>query len=243
MLKYLYRLTEYAVFLRYKEITYGGFPMASVTLEHLTKTYPNGFVSVNDVSLHIEDGEFVIFHGPSGCGKSTILRMIGGLEDITSGEIWLGKDLLNDILPRDRRLAMAFQNYTLYRHFNAYDNMALGLRLRDLPRTVIDSRVKTAARFFGLTDVLDKKIRSLSETDKQRVALGRAVVCQPKVLLVDEDFARQDDARRMEMLGDILKINEELHITVLYVTNDYQEAVSLNKKVVFMKDGKITDIR
>ncbi|MDM8211824.1 ABC transporter ATP-binding protein [Mediterraneibacter glycyrrhizinilyticus] len=217
--------------------------MASVTLEHLTKTYPNGFVSVNDVSLHIEDGEFVIFHGPSGCGKSTILRMIGGLEDITSGEIWLGKDLLNDILPRDRRLAMAFQNYTLYRHFNAYDNMALGLRLRDLPRTVIDSRVKTAARFFGLTDVLDKKIRSLSETDKQRVALGRAVVCQPKVLLVDEDFARQDDARRMEMLGDILKINEELHITVLYVTNDYQEAVSLNKKVVFMKDGKITDIR
>lgn len=217
--------------------------MASVTLEHLTKTYPNGFVSVNDVSLHIEDGEFVIFHGPSGCGKSTILRMIGGLEDITSGEIWLGKDLLNDILPRDRRLAMAFQNYTLYRHFNAYDNMALGLRLRDLPRTVIDSRVKAAAEFFGISDVLDKKIRSLSETAKQKVALGRAVVCQPKVLLVDEDFARQDDARRMEMLGDILKINEELHITVLYVTNDYQEAVSINKKVVFMKDGKITDIR
>lgn len=217
--------------------------MASVTLKHLTKTYPNGFVSVNDVSLHIEDGEFVVFHGPSGCGKSTILRMIGGLEDITSGEIWLGKDLLNDILPRDRRLAMAFQNYTLYRHFNAYDNMALGLRLRDLPRTVIDSRVKSAADFFGISNILNKKIRALSETDKQRVALGRAVVCQPKVLLVDEDFARQDNARRMEMLGDILKINEEMHITVLYVTNDYQEAVSLNKKVIFMKDGKITDIR
>ena len=217
--------------------------MASVTLKHLTKTYPNGFVSVNDVSLHIEDGEFVVFHGPSGCGKSTILRMIGGLEDITSGEIWLGKDLLNDILPRDRRLAMAFQNYTLYRHFNAYDNMALGLRLRDLPRTVIDSRVKSAADFFGISNILNKKIRALSETDKQRVAHGRAVVCQPKVLLVDEDFARQDDARRMEMLGDILKINEEMHITVLYVTNDYQEAVSLNKKVIFMKDGKITDIR
>ena len=217
--------------------------MASVTLKHLTKTYPNGFVSVNDVSLHLEDGEFVVLHGPSGCGKSTILRMIGGLEDITSGEIWLGKDLLNDILPRDRRLAMAFQNYTLYRHFNAYDNMALGLRLRDLPRTVIDSRVKSAADFFGISNILNKKIRALSETDKQRVALGRAVVCQPKVLLVDEDFARQDDARRMEMLGDILKINEEMHITVLYVTNDYQEAVSLNKKVIFMKDGKITDIR
>lgn len=217
--------------------------MASVTLEHLTKTYPNGFVSVNDVSLHIEDGEFIIFHGPSGCGKSTILRMIGGLEDITSGEIWLGSDLLNDILPRDRRLAMAFQNYTLYRHFNAYDNMALGLRLRDLPRTVIDTRVKAAADFFGLTGVLDKKIKALSDTDRQRVALGRAVVCHPKVLLVDEDFAQQNDARRMEMLEDILRINEELHITVLYVTNDYQEAVRLNKRVVFMKDGKITDIR
>ena len=144
--------------------------MASVTLEHLTKTYPNGFVSVNDVSLHIEDGEFVIFHGPSGCGKSTILRMIGGLEDITSGEIWLGKDLLNDILPRDRRLAMAFQNYTLYRHFNAYDNMALGLRLRDLPRTVIDSRVKSAARFFGLT-------RRSGQKDQISFRHGQAAGC------------------------------------------------------------------
>lgn len=217
--------------------------MASVTLKHLTKTYPNGFISVDDVSLHIDDGEFVVFHGPSGCGKSTILRMIGGLEDITSGEIWLGNDLLNDILPRDRRLAMAFQNYTLYRHFNAYDNIALGLRLRDLPRTVIDSRVKAAANFFGITDLLNKKIRSLADADKQRVALGRAVVCQPKVLLVDEDFARQDDARRAEMLADIQAINREYHITVLYVTNKYDEVEELGKKTVFMKDGKIIDIR
>lgn len=217
--------------------------MASVTFEHLTKTYPNGFISVDDVNLHIEDGEFVVFHGPSGCGKSTILRMIGGLEDITSGNIYLGDELLNDILPRDRRLAMAFQNYTLYSHFNAYDNMALGLRLRNLPRTVIDSRVKTAAKFFGITEVLDRKIKNLSETDKQRVALGRAVVCQPKVLLVDEDFARQDDRRREEMLSDILEINETLKITVLYVTNKAEEAVGLNKKIVYMKDGKITDIK
>lgn len=217
--------------------------MASVTLEHLTKTYPNGFVSVNDVSLSIEDGEFVVFHGPSGCGKSTILRMIGGLEDITSGKIYLGRDLLNDILPRDRHLAMAFQNYTLYRHFNVYDNIALGLRLRNLPRTVIDSRVKEAAKFFGITDVLDKKIKLLSSSDKQRVALARAVVFHPKVLLVDEDFSHQDPDLRMEMLGDILEINEELGITVLYVTNKPEEAVGLNKKTVFMKDGKITDIR
>ena len=217
--------------------------MASVTLEHLTKTYPNGFVSVDDVSLSIEDGEFVVFHGPSGCGKSTILRMIGGLEDITSGRIYLGRDLLNDILPRDRHLAMAFQNYTLYKHFNVYDNIALGLRLRNLPRTVIDSRVKEAAKFFGITDVLDQKIRLLSASDRQRVALARAVVFRPKVLLVDEDFARQDPALRVEMLGDILEINEELGITVLYVTNKQEEAVGLKKKTVFMKDGKITDIR
>ena len=216
--------------------------MSSVTLEHLTKTYPNGFISVNDVSLHIEDGEFVTFHGPSGCGKSTILRMIGGLEDITSGRIYLGKELLNDILPRDRHLAMAFQNYTLYRHFNAYDNIALGLRPRNLPRTVIDSRVKEAARFFGITDVLNKKIRALSAADRQRVALSRAVVCHPKVLLVDEDFARQDEQRRLEMLGDILEINEELGITVLYVTNSQKEAIGLKKKIIYMKDGKITHI-
>ena len=217
--------------------------MASVTLEHLTKTYPNGFVSVDDVSLSIEDGEFVVFHGPSGCGKSTILRMIGGLEDITSGRIYLGRDLLNDILPRDRHLAMAFQNYTLYKHFNVYDNIALGLRLRNLPRTVIDSRVKEAAKFFGITDVLDQKIRLLSASDRQRVALARAVVFHPKVLLGDEDFAHQDPELRVEMLGDILEINEELGITVLYVTNKQEEAAGLKKKTVFMKDGKITDIR
>lgn len=216
--------------------------MASVTFEHLSKTYPNGFVSVDDVSLRIEDGEFVVFHGPSGCGKSTILRMIGGLEDITSGEIYLGKDLLNDVLPRDRKLAMAFQNYTLYKHFNAYENMALGLRLRNLPRTVIDARVNAAAKFLGISSILDNKLRALSERDKQKVALGRAIVCHPKVILVDEDFARQDDRRRQEMLSDILRINSELKITVLYVTNDYEEAVSLNKKIVFMKDGKITDV-
>ncbi len=215
--------------------------MASVTFEHLTKTYPNGFISVNEVNLHIEDGEFVIFHGPSGCGKSTILRMIGGLEDITSGEIYLGKELLNDVLPRDRRLAMAFQNYTLYKHMNVYENIALGLRLRDLPRTVIDSRVRSASSFLGISDILSRKLRAITDAERQRVALGRAIVCQPKVLLVDEDFARQNEDRRKEMLHDILRINSELGITVLYVTNDLEEALSLNKRIVYMKDGKIVD--
>ena len=217
--------------------------MSSVTFKHLNKTYPNGFVSVKDVCLRIEDGEFVIFHGPSGCGKSTILRMIGGLEDITSGEIYLGKDFLNDILPRDRRLAMAFQNYVLYRHLNVYDNMALGLRLRNFPRSVVDSRVKMAASFFGISRILDKKVKSVSESDKQRVALSRAIVCQPKVLLVDEDFARQDEKRRGEMISDIKRINQKLGITVLYVTNNYEEALDLKEKIVFMKDGSITEVR
>lgn len=217
--------------------------MASVTFKNLNKTYPNGFVSVKDVSLHIEDGEFVTFYGPSGCGKSTILRMIGGLEDITSGEIYLGSDLLNDILPRDRRLAMAFQNYVLYAYLNVYDNMSLGLRLRNLPRGVIETRVRNAADFLGIDRVLDKKIKSISEADKQKVALGRAIVCHPKVLLVDEDFARQSEARRQEMIHDIQKINKDRNITVLYVTNDYEESVTLGNRVVFMKDGEITEIR
>lgn len=154
--------------------------MASVTLEHLSKIYSNGFVSVNDVSLRVDNGEFITLHGPSGCGKSTILRMIGGLEDITSGKIYLGDELLNDILPRDRRLAMAFQNYTLYKHFNAYDNMALGLRLRDFPRNIIDSRVNDAAKLLGISGVLGQKIKALSERDKQKVALGRAISASRK---------------------------------------------------------------
>ena len=215
----------------------------SITFEHLKKIYPNGFVSVDDINLKIEDGEFVVFHGPSGCGKSTILRMIGGLEDITSGNIYLGDELLNDVLPRDRKLAMAFQNYTLYKYLNVYENMALGLRLRDMPRSVIDSRVKTAAAFLDIPNILLKKLKSVSPADKQRIALGRAIVCHPKILLVDEDFARQNDHRRKEMLEDILRINKELGITVLYVTNNPEEALSLNKRIIFMRDGKIEEDR
>ncbi len=215
--------------------------MASVKLCNLNKTYPNGFVSVKNLSLEISDGELVIFCGPSGCGKSTILRMIGGLEDLTSGEIYLGHDLLNDILPRDRNLAMAFQNYALYSHFNVYDNMALGLRLRNLPRNVIDSRVRAAADFLGISRVLDKKIRSISASERQKVALGRAIVCRPKVLLVDEAFAQGDTQLRLEMLKDIKKINDKLSCTVLYVTSNVDEATSLEGRIIYMKDGEIID--
>ena len=217
--------------------------MASVTLKNLNKIYPNGFVSVKDLSLHIADGEFVTFNGPSGCGKSTVLRMIGGLEDITSGEIYLDDDLLNDILPRDRHLAMAFQNYTLYNNFNVYDNMALGLKLRNMPRNIIDTRVKQAADFFGISHVLHKKIRSVSDSEKQKAALGRAIVFYPKVLLLDEDFAHQQEKLREEMLRDVKKIHRKLGLTILYVTNKYDEAITLGTKIVFMKDGQITEVK
>ena len=217
--------------------------MASVTLKNLNKIYPNGFVSVKDISLHIADGEFVTVYGPSGCGKSTVLRMIGGLEDITSGEIYLGDDLLSDILPRDRHLAIAFQNYTLYNNFNVYDNMALGLKLRNMPRNIIDTRVKQAADFFGISHVLHKKIRSVSDSEKQKAALGRAIVFHPKVLLLDEDFAHQQEKLREEMLRDVKKIHRKLGLTILYVTNKYDEAITLGTKIVFMKDGQITEVK
>ncbi len=216
--------------------------MSSITLNNLNKTYPNGFLSVKNVSLFIEDGEFVTFHGPSGCGKSTILRMIGGLEEITSGEIYLGDLLLNEVLPRDRRLAMAFQNYALYPGLNVYENISLGLTLRDFPKNIIDTRVNSAVEFLKISHILNKKIRSITEAEKQKTALARAIVCHPKVFLVDEDFSRGNPRRRVEMLRDVLRINQELKITTLYITNDYQEAVNLKKKIVFMKDGEIIPV-
>ena len=216
--------------------------MASLTFHKLCKTYPNGFVSVKDFSLRIEDKELVAFHGPHGCGKSTILRMIGGLEDITSGEIYLGDTLLNDVYPRDRQLAMAFQNYRLYGHLNVYDNIALGLLIRSLPRNVIDTRVNTAAEFLGISKILDQKIKNISEVEKQCVALARALVCRPKVLLIDEEFSHQDEVLHERMLMDMMRINRELGLTILYVTNNYAEAVKYGTKVVLMKNGEITGI-
>ena len=217
--------------------------MASLTFKNLCKTYPNGFASVKDFSLEVADGSLVTLYGPHGCGKSTILRMIGGLEDISSGKIYLGDDLLNDIYPRDRKLAMAFQNYRLYGHLNVYENIALGLRLRSLPRNVIESRVRTAAEFFGITDILTRKIRTLSEINKQCVALSRALVCKPKVLLIDEDFSHQDEKLRERMLADMIRIHREFHLTMLYVTNDYNEAIRYGNLTVFMRSGQILEVR
>ncbi|SHJ45094.1 ABC transporter ATP-binding protein [Hespellia stercorisuis] len=217
--------------------------MADITLKNLGKIYPNGFVSVKDVSLKIKDKELVTFYGPHGCGKSTILRMIGGLESITSGEIWLDDELLSNIPPRDRPLAMAFQNYKLYKELNVHENIALGLKLRKLPRPEIEFRVKKAAVFLGISELMSKKVRKLSEIDRQRVALGRALVCHPKVFLIDEDFSRQNEMLRVQMLSDLRRMHEELDMTILYVTNNYEEAVKYGTTIVLMKDGEITDIR
>jgi multiple sugar transport system ATP-binding protein len=216
--------------------------MANITFKNLNKIFPNGFVSVKDFSLSVKNGEFITLYGPHGCGKSAILRMIGGLEDISSGYIFFGELLINSVPPTNRPLAMAFQNYALYSHFNVYDNMSLGLRIRNKHRKEIEKKVRDVSDFFGLTHVLHKKIRSISEADKQQVALSRAIICEPQVLLVDEDFARQDANRRKELITDIKRINKELGITVLYVTNDYHEAITVGDRVVFMEKGEIVKI-
>ena len=216
--------------------------MANVSFENLCKTYPNGFVSVKNVSLTIKNGEFVTFYGPHGCGKSAILRMIGGLEKITSGHVFFDDLLINGVPPTNRPLAMAFQNYALYSHINVYENIALGLRIRNRSRREIERRVQLAANFFGITHILQKKIRQISEADKQQIALARAIVCKPRVLLVDEDFSHQDANRRKEMIHDIKRINKELGTTVLYVTNDYHEAVAVSDRVVTMKEGEIVKV-
>lgn len=217
--------------------------MASVSLKNLNKLYRSSYPAVKDVSVDINDGEFAVFYGPSGCGKSTILRMIGGLEDISSGEIYLDDELLNDVLPRDRKLAMAFQNYRLYGYLNVFDNISVGLKLRNLPRTVINARVYEAAEFLGISNLLDRKIKHITELQKKKTALGRAIVCQPKVLLVDEAFLHEDELIRREVLRCLRKINRRLKITVLYSTHTYEDALTVGSRIIYMKDGEVEKIK
>jgi len=216
--------------------------MASVQIINLNKIYPNGFVSVKDVTLYIHDGEFITLHGPHGCGKSTILRMIGGLEEITTGKVYFGDDCVSSMHPANRPLAMAFQNYVLYKHLNVFENIALGLRIRECPKHIIDRRVQTAAEFLGITHIINQRVKKISDSDKQLVALCRALVCKPAVLLVDEEFAHQDPKLKEELIITLQKINRELNLTILYVTNDYHEATTVGNRTVFMKEGEIIDI-
>ena len=216
--------------------------MAGLSLKNICKVYPNGFEAVKDFNLEIADQEFVIFVGPSGCGKSTTLRMIAGLEDISSGELRIGDRLVNDVEPKDRDIAMVFQNYALYPHMTVYDNMAFGLKLRKVPKDEIDKQVKEAARILDLSALLDRKPKALSGGQRQRVAMGRAIVRNPKVFLMDEPLSNLDAKLRVQMRIEIAKLHQRLGTTIIYVTHDQTEAMTLGTRIVVMKDGVIQQV-
>ena len=216
--------------------------MASLSLQHINKTYPNGFQAVKDFNLEIEDKEFIIFVGPSGCGKSTTLRMIAGLEEISGGTLKIGDKVMNDVEPKDRDIAMVFQNYALYPHMTVYDNMAFGLKLRKVPKDQIDKMVKEAAKILDLTPLLDRKPKALSGGQRQRVAMGRAIVRNPKVFLMDEPLSNLDAKLRVQMRIEISKIHQRLGATIIYVTHDQTEAMTLGTRIVVMKDGVVQQV-
>ena len=216
--------------------------MASLSLKNITKTYAGGFTAVTDFNLDIEDKEFIIFVGPSGCGKSTTLRMIAGLEEITDGELYIGDKLMNDVVPKDRDIAMVFQNYALYPHMTVFENMAFGLKLRKVPKAEIAQKVQEAAQILGIEHLLDRKPKALSGGQRQRVALGRAIVRQPKVFLMDEPLSNLDAKLRVQMRTEIGKLHKKLATTFIYVTHDQTEAMTMGTRIVVMKDGIIQQV-
>ena len=216
--------------------------MASLSLKHIYKIYQGGVKAVNDFNLEIDDKEFIVFVGPSGCGKSTTLRMVAGLEEISAGELYIDGKLVNDVEPKDRDIAMVFQNYALYPHMTVYDNMAFGLRLRKMPAPEIDKRVKEAAEILGISQLLTRKPKALSGGQRQRVALGRAIVREPKVFLLDEPLSNLDAKLRVQMRTEITKLHNKLATTFIYVTHDQTEAMTMGTRIVVMKDGIIQQI-
>jgi multiple sugar transport system ATP-binding protein len=211
--------------------------VAAITLEHVTKQYPDGAVAVRDLNLEIEDGEFCILVGPSGCGKSTTLNMIAGLEDISSGELRIDNELINDKAPKDRDIAMVFQNYALYPHMTVRDNMAFALKLAKVPKEEIDKKVSEAAHILDLTQHLDRKPANLSGGQRQRVAMGRAIVRSPKAFLMDEPLSNLDAKLRVQMRTEVSRIQKRLHTTTVYVTHDQTEAMTLGDRVAVMRSG------
>ena len=216
--------------------------MAEITLESLSKVYPDGTQAVTDLRLDVASGEFVVFVGPSGCGKTTALRMIAGLESITSGNVRLDGEVINDLPPKDRDIAMVFQNYALYPHMDAAKNMGFALRMRGLPKEEIDSRVREVARVLGLTDSLHKKPRTLSGGQRQRVAMGRAIVRNPQAFLMDEPLSNLDAKLRVEMRAEIARIQRDLGVTTIYVTHDQTEALTMGDRVAVMRGGLLQQI-
>ena len=211
--------------------------MASLSLRNIYKVYPGDVVAVSDFNLEIEDKEFIVLVGPSGCGKSTTLRMVAGLEDISSGELYIDGKLVNHIPPKDRDIAMVFQSYALYPHMTVYNNMAFGLKLRKMPKVDIDRRVKEAAQILGIEALLNRKPAALSGGQRQRVALGRAIVREPKVFLMDEPLSNLDAKLRVQMRTEITKLHKRLQTTFIYVTHDQTEAMTMGSRIVVMKDG------
>ncbi|NLF40163.1 sn-glycerol-3-phosphate ABC transporter ATP-binding protein UgpC [bacterium] len=216
--------------------------MAEVRLSNVKKVYEGNVIAVHDFTLTVNDKEFVVLVGPSGCGKSTTLRMVAGLEEITEGEIQIGDRLVNNVPPKDRDIAMVFQNYALYPHMSVYKNMAFGLKLRGFPKKEIDERVREAAQILGLDDLLNRKPKQLSGGQRQRVAVGRAIVRKPKVFLFDEPLSNLDAKMRVQMRTEIAKLHTRLQATMLYVTHDQVEAMTMGDRIVVMKDGYIQQV-
>ena len=216
--------------------------MASLSLRSIYKKYPGGVVAVSDVNLEIKDKEFIILVGPSGCGKSTTLRMIAGLEEISEGELYIGDRLVNDVAPKDRDIAMVFQNYALYPHMTVFENMAFGLKLRKVPKDEISRKVEEAARSLDISHLLDRKPKALSGGQRQRVALCRAIVREPQVFLLDEPLSNLDAKLRAQMRTEISKLHQKLGTTFIYVTHDQTEAMTMGDRIVVMKDGFIQQV-
>ena len=216
--------------------------MSSLSMKNICKVYPNGFEAVKDFNLEVEDQEFIIFVGPSGCGKSTTLRMIAGLEEISSGEFYIDGKLMNDVEPKDRDIAMVFQNYALYPHMTVFDNMAFGLKLRKVPKDEIKRKVEEAAKILDLEKLLDRKPKALSGGQRQRVAMGRAIVRNPKVFLMDEPLSNLDAKLRVQMRSEIASLHNRLKATIIYVTHDQTEAMTLGTRIVVLKDGVIMQV-
>ncbi len=216
--------------------------MASLSFKHIYKKYPGGVTAVSDFCLEVRDKEFIIFVGPSGRGKSTTLRMIAGLEEITEGELFIGDRLINDVAPKDRDIAMVFQNYALYPHMTVFDNMAFGLKLRKVPKEQIKRKVEEAARILDIAHLLDRRPKALSGGQKQRVALGRAIVREPKVFLLDEPLSNLHAKLRAAMRTELTKIHQKLGTTFVYVTHDQVEAMTMATRIVVMKDGLIQQV-
>ncbi|MFZ2782432.1 MAG: sn-glycerol-3-phosphate ABC transporter ATP-binding protein UgpC [Rectinemataceae bacterium] len=216
--------------------------MAKVELKKVGKVYEGNVRAVEDTNITIHDKEFVVFVGPSGCGKSTTLRMIAGLEDITEGEIFIDGKLVNDVPPKDRDIAMVFQNYALYPHMTVYDNMAFGLKIRKIPKDQIEKRVREAARILDIEKLLERRPKALSGGQRQRVAVGRAIVRNPKVFLFDEPLSNLDAKLRVQMRAELIELHDRLQATMIYVTHDQVEAMTMGDKIVVMKDGKVQQI-